>query len=221
MAELTSTVEDYLKVVWSFEELDVEKITTKMLAERLGVTPATVSVTVRRLTEDGLLVHPRFGGISLSEEGRRHAIHVVRRHRLIETFLVQQLGYRWDEVHEEAELLEHVVSERFVTRIDELLGHPTRDPHGDPIPSRDGELAAEASLPLHEVDVPARVQVVRVSDSDGELLRYCADRGLVPGAWLELSPAGPFSDGINVSVAGSPEKFTLGFAAARSVRVAS
>lgn len=220
MAELTSTVEDYLKVVWFFEELGAEKITTKALAERLGVTAATVSVTVRRLTEQGLLIHPRFGGITLSETGRQHALRVVRRHRLIETFLVQSLDYRWDEVHAEAEVLEHVVSDRFVERIDELLGHPERDPHGDPIPTPAGELRRDESLPLVEAAAPGRARVVRISDDDSELLRYFAERGLVPGALIELEESDPYADGVTVRIAeASPDRFTLGTAAARSVRV--
>lgn len=219
MTELTSTVEDYLKVVWSFEELGAEKITTKALAKRLGVTAATVSITVRRLTEQGLLEHPRFGGISLTEAGRRHAVRMVRRHRLIETFLVESLGYGWDEVHDEAEILEHAVSDRFLDRIDELLGHPERDPHGDPIPSRAGELEHESSLPLVEVKAPGRARVVRISDDDAELLRYFAERGLVPGATIELADPDPFADGVIVKVADARESFTLGPAAAHSVRV--
>lgn len=219
MTELTSIAEDYLKVVWSFEELKHDKITTKALAQRLGVTPATVSVTVRRLTEQGLLVHPRFGSISLTEAGRAHALRVVRRHRLIETFLVQSLGYSWDEVHDEAEILEHAVSDRFLERIDELLGHPERDPHGDPIPNHAGELTAEASLPLLEVTAPGQATVVRISDDDAELLRYFAERGLIPGAEIELGTPEPYAGGVPITVKGRPSNFTLGTQAAAAVRV--
>lgn len=145
---LTSVAQDYIKVVWGLQEWSDAPVTTKDLAERLGVGPSTVSETVRRLVSQGLLDHERYGAIHLTEQGRRHALDMVRRHRLIETFLVQHLGYTWDEVHDEAEVLEHAVSDLMVHRIDEALGHPTRDPHGDPIPSANLALTQPAALTL-------------------------------------------------------------------------
>lgn len=136
--ELSSVAQDYLKVIWTAQEWSQEKVSTKLLAERIGVSASTVSEAVRKLADQNLVVHARYGAITLTEEGRRAAVAMVRRHRLIETFLVQELGYGWDEVHDEAEVLEHAVSETLMARIDAKLGHPDRDPHGDPIPSADG-----------------------------------------------------------------------------------
>ncbi|PSR59622.1 DtxR family transcriptional regulator, partial [Nocardia sp. MDA0666] len=135
---LSSVAQDYLKVIWSAQEWSQEKVSTKLLAERIGVSASTVSEAVRKLADQGLVEHARYGAITLTDNGRRAAVAMVRRHRLIETFLVSELGYGWDEVHDEAEVLEHAVSETLVERIDAKLGHPDRDPHGDPIPSVDG-----------------------------------------------------------------------------------
>ncbi len=168
---LTPVAQDYLKVVWSATEWSDREVTTKLLAARLGVGASTVSETVRRLADAGLLTHQPYGGVGLTDEGRRHALAMVRRHRLVETFLVEVLGYGWDEVHDEAEVLEHAVSDTFVERLAEHLGHPTRDPHGDPIPGADGSLVAPPAAPLWEV-APGPYQVARISDADPELLRY-------------------------------------------------
>ncbi|ACV09218.1 metal-dependent transcriptional regulator [Jonesia denitrificans] len=174
---LTSVAQDYIKVVWGLQEWSDAPVTTKDLAERLGVGPSTVSETVRRLVSQGLLDHERYGAIHLTEQGRRHALDMVRRHRLIETFLVQHLGYTWDEVHDEAEVLEHAVSDLMVHRIDEALGHPTRDPHGDPIPSANLALTQPAALTLTVLPEGATGTVARISDDDPDVLRYFADLG--------------------------------------------
>src|SRR6185312_9783623 len=147
VSELTNTAQDYLKVIWTATEWMPQPITVKQLAERMGVRAATVSDGIRRLAENGMLRHEPYGSIELTDAGRRHAIAMVRRHRLIETFLVETLGYGWDEVHDEAEVLEHAVSDTLVDRIDAKLGHPDRDPHGDPIPSVDG---AVPTPPAHQ-----------------------------------------------------------------------
>lgn len=174
---LTSVAQDYIKVVWGLQEWSDAPVTTKDLAERLGVGPSTVSETVRRLVSQGLLDHERYGAIHLTEQGRRHALDMVRRHRLIETFLVQHLGYTWDEVHDEAEVLEHAVSDLMVHRIDEALGHPTCDPHGDPIPSANLALTQPAALTLTVLPEGATGTVARISDDDPDVLRYFADLG--------------------------------------------
>jgi DtxR family Mn-dependent transcriptional regulator len=149
-----------------------------MLAERHRVSPAAVSEGVRRLADRGLVLHAPYGAIALTESGRMAALGMVRRHRLIETLLVQELGYSWDEVHDEAEVLEHAVSDTLVDRIDARLGCPRRDPHGDRIPSATGELAAPSARSLSAVPVGSRAQVLRVSDADPEMLRYFATVGL-------------------------------------------
>lgn len=174
---LTSVAQDYIKVVWGLQEWSDAPVTTKDLAERLGVGPSTVSETVRRLVSQGLLDHERYGAIHLTEQGRRHALDMVRRHRLIETFLVQHLGYTWDEVHDEAEVLEHAVSDLMVHRIDEALGYPTRDPHGDPIPSANLALTQPDALTLTVLPEGATGTVARISDDDPDVLRYFADLG--------------------------------------------
>lgn len=178
--------QDYLKVVWSAQEWSDEPVTTKLLAERIGVGASTVSETVRRLTAQGLLEHPRYGSVELTELGRTHAVQIVRRHRLIETFLVSELGYTWDEVHDEAEVLEHAVSDLMVDRIDERLGHPTRDPHGDPIPAPDGTVPTPPAVTLAALDAGTRAVVARISDADAEVLRYFAELGLGLDAQLTV-----------------------------------
>ncbi len=175
---LTAVAQDYLKVIWTAQEWSDRPVTTKALAARLGVGTSTVSETVRRLADAGLVSHEPYGAVGLTESGRAHALQMVRRHRLLETFLVSQLGYGWDEVHDEAEVLEHAVSEAFVERIAGLLGHPARDPHGDPIPDRDGTLRVPRALPLWEAQA-GDWRVARISDADPELLRYLASVGLV------------------------------------------
>src|SRR5438270_9782934 len=138
--ELTSVAQDYLKVIWNAQEWSLEKVSTKMLAEKLGVSASTASESIRKLAEQGLVDHEKYGAVTLTESGRRAALAMVRRHRLLEAFLVKELGYSWDEVHDEAEILEHAVSDRMLDRIDAKLGHPTRDPHGDPIPAANGQV---------------------------------------------------------------------------------
>lgn len=175
---LTAVTQDYLKVVWSAQEWSTQPVTTKMLAARLGVGASTVSETVRRLADTGYLTHQPYGAVELTAEGRRHALAMVRRHRLVETFLVEVLGYGWDEVHDEAEVLEHAVSDLMVERIDVRLGRPTRDPHGDPIPGADGVVVRPPAVPLAELLAGDRGIVARISDADPDVLRYLAELGV-------------------------------------------
>ena len=216
---LTSVAEDYLKVVWSAQEWSQDEITTSLLAGRLGVAPSTASEAVRRLTAQGLLEHARYGTIRLTDAGRTHALAVVRRHRLIETYLVQALGYGWDEVHEEAEVLEHAVSDKLVDRIDALLGHPARDPHGDPIPTLDGEVATPDARRLDTVAPGEAGTVARLSDADGEALRWFAEVGLTLDARLDVVDRREFLGTLSLRLDdGSP--LELGLVAARAVWVA-
>lgn len=190
--DLTSVAQDYLKVVWSAQEWSDEPVTTKLLADRLGVGASTVSETVRRLSSQGLLVHARYGAIELTDLGRSHAVAMVRRHRILETYLVSELGYSWDEVHDEAEVLEHVVSDRFVERIAEHLGHPTVDPHGDPIPTSDGRILTRETRLLARLEPGSGGVIVRVNDSDPALLRYLASQQISIGMRVELVERQPF-----------------------------
>ena len=184
---LSSVAQDYLKVVWNAQEWSSDPLTVKQLAQRLGVTAGTVSEGVRKLAEAGLIDHARYGQIALTERGRDAALAVVRRHRLIETLLVETFGYGWDEVHEEAEILEHAISEAFLERIDVHLGRPTHDPHGDPIPTAQGEITIPVAHLVSDLEAGACGVVTRVSDAEPELLQRLATAGLVPGAHLVVS----------------------------------
>jgi DtxR family Mn-dependent transcriptional regulator len=199
---LSPAVQDYLKAVWAAGEWSTAPVTTKMLAERLGVGAPTVSEMVRRLCDQGLLSHVRYGAVELTAAGRAHAVAMVRRHRLIETFLVSELGYTWDEVHDEAEVLEHAVSDLLVDRIDARLGRPTRDPHGDPIPAPDGTVLQPPARLLRDLPPGAWV-VARISDADPDLLRYFDSMGV--GLDVVVRVLGPTPDGgVRVTLGGAP-----------------
>ena len=199
-AYLTSVAQDYLKVIWTCQEWSVEKVSTKMLAERLGVSASTASESIRKLADQGLVNHEKYGAVTLTETGRRAALAMVRRHRLMETFLVRELGYGWDEVHDEAEILEHAVSDRMLDRIDAKLGHPTRDPHGDPIPAADGRVATPPARQLSAcVDGDAGT-VARISDADPEMLRYLASVGISLDARVRVLARRDFAGMMSVAV---------------------
>jgi DtxR family Mn-dependent transcriptional regulator len=179
----SSSVGDYLKAVW--EVSGTGAASTKDVAARLSVSSASVSNMFVRLREMGLVEYERYRGVSLTGRGREQALRLIRRHRLIETFLLQHLGYSWDEVHEEAERLEHAVSDGFTERLAEYLGHPNQDPHGDPIPAADGTMQPDYSFPLSEAAPGQRVCISKVGD-DPSTLDYLGERGLVPGRLLSV-----------------------------------
>jgi DtxR family Mn-dependent transcriptional regulator len=182
----SSSVGDYLKAIWELAVDSGEVASTKGVAERLSVSAASVSNMFARLQEMGLVEHERYRGATLTERGRREALRLVRRHRLIETFLLEHLGYPWQEVHEEAERLEHAVSDDFTERLAEFLGHPDHDPHGGPIPSPEGILKADDSFPLSQAVAGERLRISKVRDEDAEMLDYLGDRNLVPGRLLTV-----------------------------------
>jgi DtxR family Mn-dependent transcriptional regulator len=187
--DLSPVAQDYLKVIWSRTEWGGAPITTGELAQRFGTSAANATETVKRLAAQGLLEHVPYKPVRLTPDGTRCAIAMVRRHRLIETFLVRDLGYGWDEVHDEAERLEHAVTDRFVERIDVLLGRPTSDPHGDPIPDAGHRTTyPQGVLPLADVEVTGRYRVVRVSDESPAVLGRARARGLVPDVEVRLVP---------------------------------
>lgn len=171
-ASLSSVAQDYLKVIWTVQEWSHERVSTKLLAERMGVSASTVSEAIRKLSDQGMVDHARYGSIALTEAGRLAAIGMVRRHRLIETYLVRELDYGWDEVHDEAEILEHAVSDLMVERMDTKLGHPERDPHGDPIPTVDGSIPTPPARQLSDFTNGESGLIARISDSDPDMLRY-------------------------------------------------
>lgn len=171
--------EDYVKVIYAHTEWQAEHITTGALAARLGLAASSVTEMVKKLVAQGLVVHEPYGAIELTRDGTELALRMIRRHRLIETWLVSHFGYRWDEVHDEAEVLEHSLSDRLLAAIDAQLGHPTRDPHGDPIPAPDGTVTRPSAAPLTDLDEGV---VVRISDRDPLLLRHLEAEGIVVDA---------------------------------------
>jgi len=188
----TRASEDCLKTIYGLASSG-EPVTTGGLAHMLGVSSPSVSAMIKRLETEGFLQRPKGSGLRLTASGERTALRVVRRHRLLETFLARVLDMPWDEVHAEAELLEHALSDRLEERIDAVLGHPTRDPHGDPIPPRHGRHDEDWGVPLDSVPAGIRFRVDRVSDRDSEALRYLGELGLVPGAVIEVFERAPFN----------------------------
>ncbi len=192
----TEAVEDFLKAVYQLERQH-SPVATNMIAARLGIRPPSVTEMARKLAAHGLLEYEKYKGLRLTEAGRRIALEVIRHHRLIEMYLTEALGYTWDEVHDEADRLEHVISEQFEARIAAAMGHPNHDPHGDPIPAPDGSLPlpAQGLATLQEATFDQLCLVHRITDQSPETLRYLADRGLVPGAQIMVtgheSPTGP------------------------------
>jgi DtxR family transcriptional regulator, Mn-dependent transcriptional regulator len=171
-----TAVEDYVKVIYAHTEWQPDRITPSELAARLGLAASSVTEMVKKLAAQGLVSHRPYGAIELTQDGTALALRMVRRHRLIETWLVQHVGYAWDEVHDEAEVLEHAMSDRLLDAIDEQLGHPVRDPHGDPIPRPDGTIDRPDAVLLR--DAAAGGTVVRISDRDPLLLRHLDAEGI-------------------------------------------
>lgn len=202
--ELSAPVEDYLKAIYELEQSGAAAGTNE-LAARLGIAPASVSGMVRRLAEQRLIEHERYKGARLTAAGRRAALRTIRRHRIIETYLTEALGYPWDRVHDEAERLEHACSDELVDRMAKAVGEPMHDPHGAPIPTRDGTVDERRFLSIADLSVGDGARVRRVSDKDGERLRYLAELGIVPGAVLTVLDRAPFDGPITVGI-GSEER---------------
>ncbi len=216
---MSTVAEDYVKVIYSHTEWQPEPITTSGLAARLGVAPSTVTETVKKLAAAGLVTHVRYGAVTLTAKGTELALAMVRRHRLIETWLVSQFAYTWDEVHDEAEVLEHALSDRLLDAIDDLLGNPTRDPHGDPIPARDGTVVRPEGVLVGEVGAGERVRVVRISDSDPQLLRHLETEGISLDTGLVVVGRAPFGGSFVVALGESGEERDLGQQALESIWV--
>ena len=198
---LTRSVEDYLKAIYQLSP-EGRPASTSEIAHLLALSPPSVTGMVKRLSEHGLLEHVPYRGVQLTDEGRRAALRMVRRHRLIEAYLVEFLGYSWDTVHEEAERLEHAVSDMMVERMATALGNPEVDPHGDPIPSADGFVQELSCTPLTDIPVGQTVEVHRVHESQPERLRYIASLGLKPGVQVTVLDRQPFDDLVTIEVAG-------------------
>ena len=213
----SASVEDYVKAIW--EVAGSGAASTKDVAERLTIAPPSVTNMFVRLQEMGLVEYERYRGASLTRAGREEALRLIRRHRLIETFLLEHLGYSWREVHEEAERLEHAVSDGFTERLAEFLGHPDQDPHGDPIPAADGSLVPDDSFPLGEATAGQRVRISKVGD-DPSTLEYLGDHGLVPGRLLSVREVRDL-DGVVTVEDEDGESHALGAPLARAVFVRS
>jgi len=188
----TTAVEDYAKAIYALESERGGAVSTNALAERMGVTAASASGMVKRLDALELVTHAPYRGVRLTEKGLKVALEVIRHHRLLELYLAQSLGVPWDRVHAEAEVLEHVLSEELEELIAAKLGDPTHDPHGAPIPTRDGRIEERPSVSLQTLDPGARGRFVHISDSDPEMLRYLAERGIGPGVAFEVLDKQPF-----------------------------
>jgi DtxR family transcriptional regulator, Mn-dependent transcriptional regulator len=215
---LTAAVQDYVKAIYTLDAGD-GSVTTTALAERLDVRPASVSGMLPKLMELGLVEHEPYRGVRLTERGTHVALEVVRHHRLLELFLVESLGMPWDEVHAEAEVLEHVLSEELEELIAAKLGDPAFDPHGDPIPSRELTVPTDESRNLYALETGERGTFVRVSDADPAMLRFLTERGIAPGVELEVVDRQPFDGPLYVRA--HDEVHVLGAVLARAMRVAA
>lgn len=217
----SSTVENYLKAIFLGEAqlADGQRLLPMgQLASSLGVAPGTATTMIKALAESGLVEYEPYNGVRLSPAGSRLAALVLRRHRLIELFLVKVLGMRWDEVHDDAEQLEHVVSDRLIERIDELLGHPETDPHGDPIPSREGELVRRQLDTLLTCPLNVPVTVTRVTDQDAAFLRFIESHDLKPGQSIEVEARDEVSDSVRLK-GRDDQRITIGMRAASKLLV--
>jgi len=195
----TPAVEDYLKAIYLLS-VEGERVSNSAIAERLGIAAASVTEMLKRLGEAGLVEHVPYRGVTLTEAGAETAVRMIRRHRVLESFLVEQLGYTWDQVHEEAERLEHAASDDLIDRMAQVLGEPREDPHGHPIPARGCEFLEEPLPTLAELGAGRRAVLRRVSDEDPALLRYLAELNLRPGVTIELIDRAPFDGPLRVRI---------------------
>jgi DtxR family Mn-dependent transcriptional regulator len=210
---LSEAVEDYLKAIYHLREALLRagesqpRVTTMALAGALGVAPGSVTGMIKKLADEGLVSHKPYYGVELTPTGEQLALELVRHHRLIELYLTQVVGFGWDEVHDQADALEHAISEEFEDRIDVLLGCPTVDPHGDPIPTKAGELAATPLLPLDAFapDAMRQFTIMRVLSQDAELLRYLGRLGLVPGVRVSVVGREPFGGPLSIHIDGGAD----------------
>lgn len=219
LSELSESSQNYLKAVWSLQEWSDSPVTPSLVSEKTGMKLSTVSDAIRRLADKDLVSHAPYGAITLTEHGHTLAVQMVRRHRLIETFLVEMLGYSWDMVHDEAESLEHAVSDYLIERLDELLHRPARDPHGDPIPSQTGVIRYPDAFQLTEATPNTPLRIERFADDEPSLLQYFAEHGIGVGTHVRIEPGAPFSDALQLVRDGDLPVLTLGRGATDTVWV--
>lgn len=216
MVTITPAMEDYLKTIYRLSEVG-QRVTTQAIAERLEVAAPSVTGMIKRLADLHLVDHQRYRSVQLTPAGQKAALEVVRHHRLLELYLAEALGYSWDEVHEEAERLEHTISEEFEARIDAVLGYPTIDPHGDPIPSISGSVPRVSNDRLSSLNVGDSGTISRVTDDDPDKLRYLGSIGLYPEARIVLLERMPFGGPLRLEVNG--EEHFLGAELADSIHI--
>jgi DtxR family Mn-dependent transcriptional regulator len=215
---LSRSSEDYLKTIYELE-MTGRSAQTSAIAEALSVAAPSVSGMVKRLSDSGLLQHVPYRGVQLTARGRRTALRMVRRHRVLEAYLMSKLGYDWDSVHDEAERMEHAVSDELIERMAMALGNPRFDPHGAPIPSKDGEVPVEVLVSLTEVPIGMMAELRMVSDRDPERLRFLASLGLRPGVRFEVLARQPFRGPVTIRTPGRiPRDQVVGFELAQSLR---
>ena len=195
---ISTSMEDYLKAIW--QVAGEGSASTNALAKQLDLAAPSVSAMLKKLGELGLVEHEPYKGVHLTQAGIQQALRLLRRHRLIETYLLEHLGYDWGDVHEEAERLEHAVSDTFTERLDVFLGHPSHDPHGDPIPTADGKLPNTPNTPLAEINIGETLQVARLLSQAEDVLSYLAERGIQPGSQLKLIKREPLGGLIHVTI---------------------
>jgi DtxR family Mn-dependent transcriptional regulator len=197
---ITPNMEDYLKAIYLIQQRG-DTVSTSLLSEQLGgLKPGSVTGMIKKLAECNLITHTPYQGVQLTAAGEKVALEVLRHHRLLELYLVEVLGYSWDEVHEEAEALEHYISEKFEARIADLLGQPAFDPHGDPIPTPEGDIPPSTAVRLSDLSPGAWAKIVRVSDQSSERLRYLSSLGLIPGVHVQVTAVEPFDGPISVRI---------------------
>ena len=216
-APATEAVEDYAKAIYGLQSYEEGPVTTTALSERLGVAPSSVTAMLKRLDELGLVRYEPYHGVTLTAAGEKVALEVIRHHRLIEAFLADALGMPWDRVHDEAEVLEHYISEDLERLIADKLGNPPLDPHGDPIPTPELAIAVDHTTALDELQAGALATFARVSDSDPRMLRYLDERGIRPGVALRVTDVQPFGGPVFVEVDG--KEHALGGELAEKMRV--
>ncbi len=197
--ELAPRISDCLKVIYDMQERG-QKVSTSAVSERLGVSDATVTMLFKDFAAAGWVEHVPYRGVRLTPLGERKAMEVIRHHRLLELYLARELGYSWDKVHDEADKLEHVISEEFEDKLDALLGYPTVDPHGDPIPSKDGVMVVRKGCTLQQLQEGQTALILRVDDQDPEKLRYLGQLGMYPEMQVELVGRAPFGGPLRIRV---------------------
>src|SRR6266487_1833547 len=197
--ELAPRISDCLKVIYTMQDRG-QKVTTSAVSEQLGVSDATVTMLFKDFAEAGWVEHMPYRGVRLTPLGEREAMEVIRHHRLLELYLARELGYSWDKVHDEADKLEHVISEEFEDKLDALLGYPTVDPHGDPIPSKEGFISSRAGRTLAQLQVGQSARILRIWDQDPEKLSYLGELGLYPDTYVQMAGKAPFGGPLRVRV---------------------